>query len=108
MYSPRFNFTETDASPLIDALVSDDISNVIDGADFSSLGLSTLFTFGTLTSCFLYPFITLFFAYLFRGSLDFVDVCLETGSDLTVIVNLLELKEVCDLEATFLLMLEQV
>jgi hypothetical protein len=53
-------------------------------------------------------FNTLSNAYLLRGSLYFIDVCLETGSDLAVIVNLLKLKEVSYLEAISLLVLKQV
>jgi hypothetical protein len=47
-------------------------------------------------------------AYLLRGSLYFIDVCLETGSYLAVIVNLLKLKEVGYLETISLLVLKQV
>ena len=48
---PCLNLTESDASPLIDLRVSNQISNVPDGTDLLSLGLTALFAL--LTSCLL-------------------------------------------------------
>jgi hypothetical protein len=46
--------------------------------------------------------------YLLRGSLYLINVGLETGSDVTVVVDLFQLQEVCELESIRLLVLEQV
>jgi hypothetical protein len=47
-------------------------------------------------------------SYLLGRSLNFVDVSLQACSNLAVIVNLFELKEVSDLKTIGLLVLEQV
>lgn len=52
--SPWFDFTEPNTSPLVDVLVCNYISDVVDGSNLSSLRFSTFFALSTLTSGFLY------------------------------------------------------